>query len=168
MVMFQGGIQDFYEKNTDLATLTRKIPKTSFLYDNVSPNNEETDWKLFWTKYYRKCPELSILALCLLSIGISEAACERSFSVQKLTHNDIRNRLSVDIVEAEMRVRFNKTLAGKIIGAMSSSNININENEDAMVTENSMEMSDDEDVNSIHDRDEVQEIKMSDSDEDAD
>ena len=68
----------------------------------------EVDWKLFWTKYYHICPHLSIVALCLLSIGISEACVERSFSIQKLTHSDTRNRMKEDIVEAEMRLRFNK------------------------------------------------------------
>ena len=51
--------------------------------------------------------------MCLLSVGISEAAVERSFSMQKFTHSDIRNRLSEDIVEAEMRIKFNREIEPK-------------------------------------------------------
>jgi hypothetical protein len=56
----------------------------------------------------RTVPELGGVALCLLSIGISEASCERSFSLQGLTHSKVRNRMNNDLVEGEMRIRFNK------------------------------------------------------------
>ena len=52
-------------------------------------------------------PELGNVAICLLSLGISEASCERSFSIQQLTHSKVRNRLNEDIVQAEMRIRYN-------------------------------------------------------------
>lgn len=143
LVMFEGGVHDFSDKLSDMETLTKKIPSNSFLYDPQNPDREQTDWKLFWTKYYRKCPELSILSLCLLSIGISEAACERSFSIQKLTHSDIRNRLSADIVEAEMRIRFNKKMSERIIGLNEIKR----EDEDDIIPEITLEIgADDEDA----------------------
>jgi len=143
LVMFEGGMHDFSDKLSDMETLTKKIPFNSFLYDPQNPDREQTDWKLFWTKYYRKCPELSILSLCLLSIGISEAACERSFSIQKLTHSDVRNRLSADIVEAEMRIRFNKKLSERIIGLNEIKR----EDDDDMIPEISLEIgADDEEM----------------------
>jgi len=102
LTMFEGSIQDFDDKSMhkDLMIKSRK--------NNEQKSEKEVDWKLFWTKYYQVCPHLSIIALCLLSVGISEACVERSFSIQKLTHSDSRNRMKEDIVEAEMRIRFNK------------------------------------------------------------
>jgi len=143
LVMFEGGVHDFSEKVSDMETLTKIVPMNSFLYDPQNPQQTQTDWKLFWTKYYRKCPELSILSLCLLSIGISEAACERSFSIQKHTHSDIRNRLTTDIVQAEMRIRFNKTLSERMI---KSDEIKI-DNDDDIFPEVFLEIgADDEDA----------------------
>lgn len=47
---------------------------------------------------------------------------ERNFSIQKLTHNDIRNRLAADIVEAEMRIRFNKSIANELFNNFDMNN----------------------------------------------
>ena len=99
ITLFEGETKDFDDKQNS---------KNHYKIIKTSNNNKEIDWKLFWTKYYKSCPQLSIIALSLLSIGISEACVERSFSIQKLTHSDIRNRMKEDIVEAEMRLRFNK------------------------------------------------------------
>ena len=66
------------------------------------------EFKLIWSQFISSAPELSYLALCLLSVGISEAAVERSFSQQKFTHSEVRNKLEADIVEAEMRIKFNE------------------------------------------------------------
>jgi len=68
------------------------------------------NWTLFWSRMRRTAPELGNVAICLLSMGISEASCERSFSIQQLTHSKVRNRLRADIVQAEMRIRYNKNI----------------------------------------------------------
>jgi hypothetical protein len=68
----------------------------------------EIDWESYWFRMKREAPELSNVAIVLLSMGINEASVERLFSVQQLAHAQIRNRLEADIVEAEMIIRFNK------------------------------------------------------------
>ena len=52
-------------------------------------------------------PELSYVALALLSINCSEASVERSFSAQSFTHSKNRNRLLDSNVENEMFVKLN-------------------------------------------------------------
>ena len=109
ITMFEGATADFDDKQQNKNIYTIKNPSIiSNQNNNNNQNEKEVDWKLFWTKYYNICPHLSTIALCLLSIGISEACVERSFSVQKLTHSTVRNGMKNDIVEAEMRLRFNK------------------------------------------------------------
>jgi len=114
---FQGSLEYFCNSANNQAGLRRNLSKNSFSYDRNKPDNEqtETDWRLYWSMYLNTVPELASIALCLLSIGISEAMCERSFSIQQLTHSKVRNRLNEDIVEAEMRLRFNKNLLGNEI-----------------------------------------------------
>jgi hypothetical protein len=70
---------------------------------------------------------LSFIAICIFSIGISEASAERSFSDQKFVHSKIRNRLNEDIVQSEMRIRFNSTEIPLVPDPFSESNIAIDE-----------------------------------------
>ncbi len=105
---FQGGVNSFTIKSEYLKDYVKEIPIDSFIYDEKFPDKKQTDWRLFWFKCSQFAPELSAIALCLLSIGVSEAAVERSFSIQQLTHSKIRNRLNSDIVESEMRIRYAK------------------------------------------------------------
>jgi len=111
LVLFRAQLDNFIDKAKDIQDFIRVVPINSFKYDKDNPDKKETNWILFWMKHYDRTPELATIALCLLSIGISEATVERSFSIQKINHNDIRNRLAAHIVEAEMRIRFNKQLA---------------------------------------------------------
>jgi len=46
------------------------------------------------------------LALSLLSLPISNATVERAFSVYNVIKNQIRNKLSLDIMQAIMMVRY--------------------------------------------------------------
>jgi len=155
ITMFEGASGDFEDKQQDKNVYTiRKSNNNN--NDNSNNNNNEIksiaieenkiDWKLFWTKYYRVSPHLSIIALCLLSIGISEACVERSFSVQKFTHSDVRNKMKEDIVEAEMRLRFNK--------------INVN---DEIADEILLTTANNDDENELSDDDEVQRIDENDA-----
>jgi hypothetical protein len=47
------------------------------------------------------------LDVVLLSINCSEAAVERSFSLQKLTHSVLRNRTKLDSVQSQMFLKIN-------------------------------------------------------------
>jgi Protein of unknown function (DUF 659)/hAT family C-terminal dimerisation region len=65
------------------------------------------DAKELWQVYRDSAPELAHCALALLSITASEAAVERSFSMQGTTHSNIRNRLSDPSVQHEMFIKYN-------------------------------------------------------------
>lgn len=82
--------------------------ENSFYYNENNLQRKVIDWKLFWKNYILNAQELSEIALIILNIGISEASCERSFSLQKLTHSVLRNKLQPSIIEAEMRYKYNK------------------------------------------------------------
>ena len=105
---FESGLASFSYKQTYLRDFTQEIPRNSINFDSKTPETREINWILFWSKQKRSAPELSTVAICLLSFGISEASAERSFSIQKLTHSSLRNRLNSELVEAEMILRFNK------------------------------------------------------------
>lgn len=149
IVIFRGGLENFIDKSKDVLDLIRMVPINSFKYEKSNTQKTETDWKLFWIKHYDRTPELAAIALCLLSIGISEATVERSFSIQKLTHNDIRNRLAADIVEAEMRIRFNKSMANELFNNFDMNNysdkmeIDSTDDQNTQINE-AVELSDDE------------------------
>ncbi|XP_047478926.1 uncharacterized protein LOC125032014 [Penaeus chinensis] len=53
-----------------------------------------------------KFPNLSSLALSLLSLPYSNASIERIFSQMNVVHSKLRNRLSVRSVEAILQIRF--------------------------------------------------------------
>eukprot|EP00759_Apiculatamorpha_spiralis_P029914 PhF_6_TR31828/c1_g2_i1/m.47068 len=50
-------------------------------------------------------PRLSFVARRAGEMIASEASCERMFSQQKMVHTDVRNRLGVEQVEAEVNIR---------------------------------------------------------------
>ena len=60
-----------------------------------------------WANHVTSAPILSLGAIALLSVAGSEAAVERTFSAQGIIHNERRNRLNDDAVEAEMYCKFN-------------------------------------------------------------
>ena len=154
LVMFKGGLDNFVDKEKDIQDLVRVVRINSFKYDKDNPEKKETCWKLFWIKQYDRTPELATVALCLLSIGISEATVERSFSVQKLSHNDIRNRLAADIVQSEMRIRFNKSIANTMFNSFDDINFDDEfQPTDDPQTNEDVEMSDEdiEENNDNHD-----------------
>jgi len=79
------------------------VSRGSFEYDETKGDDEQekiTNWVRFWQQQTHV--DLGNIASVLLSMGVSETACERSFSLQQLTHSKIRNRLTPQIVEAEM------------------------------------------------------------------
>ena len=58
----------------------------------------------------KKFPNLSSLALSLLSLPYSNASIERMFSQMNEVHSKLRNRLSVRSVEAILQIRYGLTL----------------------------------------------------------
>lgn len=66
--------------------------------------------KRVWLMQRAAAPIISHAAIAILSVAGSEAAVERTFSVQGLVHSDRRNRLSDASVEAEMFLRTNERL----------------------------------------------------------
>jgi hypothetical protein len=65
------------------------------------------DPKLVWSQFLERALELSQSVLVLLSIPSSEAAVERSFSMQSQVHSKIRNRSADEQVETEMFIKMN-------------------------------------------------------------
>ncbi|ODQ73394.1 hypothetical protein LIPSTDRAFT_3717, partial [Lipomyces starkeyi NRRL Y-11557] len=73
---------------------------TKYLLAPVLP--EVTDPKSWWLEptQRKSYPELSIMALDVLSIPAMSAEPERLFSSAKITITDRRNRLGIDTIEA--------------------------------------------------------------------
>ena len=65
------------------------------------------DPKLTWCNFRTIYPEFCIVVLGLLSLPISEASVERSFSLQSIAHRKLRNRLGHEKVQREMMISFN-------------------------------------------------------------
>lgn len=63
--------------------------------------------KLVWGRLISKYYELSKIAIAILSICPSEANVERSFSILADIHTQDRNRLSNDIIDAELSIKMN-------------------------------------------------------------
>jgi hypothetical protein len=114
IVQFQAGLGPFSNKMEKLKSLSTAISENSFDFDPNNPGKTEFNWIYYWNDMKETASELSNLAVCLLSIGITEASCERTFSIQKIVHSVLRNRLTPEIVEAEMRIRVNNPKSHKI------------------------------------------------------
>jgi hypothetical protein len=67
----------------------------------------DCDTRNVWGLYVETARELSSCAVALLNITASEAAVERSFSMQGLIHSKLRNRLSDNSVHMQMAFSFN-------------------------------------------------------------
>ena len=63
-----------------------------------------------WLLQRAHAPVIGHAAIAILSVAGSEAAVERSFSVQGLVHSNRRNRLNDSSIEAEMFIRLNEHL----------------------------------------------------------
>jgi len=108
LINFIAGDDQFNDKETIKKRCSFTPSENSFYYNENNLQQKVIDWKLFWKNYILNAQELSEIALIILNIGISEASCERSFSLQKLTHSVLRNKLQPSIIEAEMRYKYNK------------------------------------------------------------
>ncbi len=63
--------------------------------------------KDYWLSVHSDVPALYLVFLALHSICATEAGCERIFSKDGFIHNELRNRLSHDLVVALMRNAMN-------------------------------------------------------------
>lgn len=76
--------------------------------------NETENYLQFWSEVYndkdsagkQRFENISRLALGLLSLPISNATVERAFSIYNIIKCKLRNRLSIDVAEALMRIRY--------------------------------------------------------------
>lgn len=97
-------MSDFLAKQKEFSYVNNIIEKTKRACDIkktiYSPKNI---WGMFIASHY----ELSKVAIGILSIYPSESCVERSFSAQTDVHSLERNRLTSDIIEAEMNIKMN-------------------------------------------------------------
>jgi hypothetical protein len=65
------------------------------------------DFHSFWStvEMFERYRSLRIIATAINAMWASEAACERMFSHQALAHTRIRNRMTAELVDAEVLVR---------------------------------------------------------------
>lgn len=95
---------EFLSRQNDFASVN--IKKTEYI-NMCKIQNRQYNIKLVWTYFLPIYHELSKVAIALLSICPSEASVERSFSAQSDVHSSDRNRLSNEIIEAEMNIKIN-------------------------------------------------------------
>jgi hypothetical protein len=106
---FLGGDGEFQDKIQDKNKLLYPISVNSFEYNKDKSEDDEikmVNWVRYWQK--NNHVDLGNIACILLTAGVTETACEVSFSLQQTTHSKIRNRMTPDVVEAEMRYRYNQ------------------------------------------------------------
>lgn len=65
--------------------------------EDLSELEHPLDW---WNRHYQSLPDLARMAYDMLSIPLMSDECERTFSSAKHLISDARNRLKIDIVEA--------------------------------------------------------------------
>ena len=91
------------------AQLNLYIPNRSPFADSAA----EVVCETFWQSKLRVSEELAEVAFLLLSLPVSEAAVERTFSFQKFIQRPLRSRLSDAVVQATLFVRFNFVMFGE-------------------------------------------------------
>ena len=74
----------------------------------LAAGRQRWDPRGLWALYKDSVPELASCALALLSLTASEAAVERTFSMQGSMHTKKRNRMSADLVQSQMFIAFNE------------------------------------------------------------
>ena len=97
-------VLQFISMQNEFSSLKAKIERIKKTCENV---NQKYNPILVWSSFISSHNELSKVAIAILSICPSEASVERSFSMQSDVHSLERNRLSIELVEAEMRIKFN-------------------------------------------------------------
>jgi hypothetical protein len=104
---FEGSTGVFLNVVQDKDILKRKQIEKHRTMNADGVQHSRWDARHLWRTKLRSASELSICAMALLSITASEAAVERSFSMQDIVHSKRRNRLKDESVEDEMFIKFN-------------------------------------------------------------
>ena len=75
----------------------------------VKENRVDLRWVDFFTKSKdtNPCPELKKMVTFVLSIPVSNASCERVFSMMEQVWSKERNRMSISLVKAELQILTN-------------------------------------------------------------
>ena len=97
-------INEFLTKENEFSFLENK---TNDLRKACIIKNKKFSYKYVWGGYLTTHYELSKVAIAILSIYPTESCVERSFSIQSDVHSLDRNRLSDDLIEAEMNIKLN-------------------------------------------------------------
>src|SRR5205085_2780424 len=97
-------ILEFIGKNGEFESLNNTIERVK---KSCEKCNKKYNPILIWNAFVSSYPELSNVAIAILSICPSEASVERSFSMQSDVHSLERNKLATNLIEAEMRMKFN-------------------------------------------------------------
>lgn len=97
-------LNEFILRHGEFAMINNENEKMKKIYNN---NNKKYDIKLLWNLYLPSHFELTNIIISILSICPSEASVERSFSIQSDVHSLERNKLSDELIEAEMNIKMN-------------------------------------------------------------
>jgi hypothetical protein len=88
---------------------TNEFSNLSYIVSKYKDEDKEQfDAKRIWYYYLSISKEFCNVVIALLSMPISEAAVERSFSLQSVVHRKLRNRLSKYNIRKEMLIAFNE------------------------------------------------------------
>jgi len=104
---FDGSTGVFVDFLQDKDTLKNKQIEDNRTVNDKGQQHSSWDPRTVWRMKLRPAHELSICAIALLSITATEAAVERSFSIQDIVHSKRRNRLDDESVQDEMFIKFN-------------------------------------------------------------
>jgi hypothetical protein len=97
-------LNEFISRYNEFSNINSENENLETMYKN---QNKQYNIKLLWNMYMSSHYELSIIAIAFLSICPSEACVERSFSIQSNVHSLERNRLSKELIDAEMNIKIN-------------------------------------------------------------
>ena len=97
-------LNEFISRQNEFKTINRDHENLRNTYEK---QNKKYNIKMLWTLYIPTHYEISTIAIAILSICPSEASVERSFSIQSDIHTIERNRLSEELIDAEMNIKVN-------------------------------------------------------------
>jgi hypothetical protein len=99
-------LNEFISRKNDFSSISSNNDKLGIIYNDQKKQYNIT---FVWTSYLSSYYELANVIIAVLSICPSEASVKRSFSIQSNVHSQERNRLSEELVEAEMNIKINLT-----------------------------------------------------------
>ena len=97
-------LNEFITKQNDFLLINNKNENLKKI---CKDNNKQYNIKLLWNAYLLSHYELVNVVNAILSLCPSESSVERSFSIQSNVHSLERNRLSNELIDAEMNIKMN-------------------------------------------------------------